>query len=80
MTGLRSCLRKSVGWVIVLSGVIVMVSGVYGFDLPDFKSFCYLLFPLAALSRYVGIIVNSHAKTPRCKEIYRNSGRFADLA
>ena len=51
MTGLRSCLRKSVGWVIVLSGVIVMVSGVYGFDLPDFKSFKLPSFRYGKLKR-----------------------------
>ena len=51
MTSLRSCLRKSVGWVIVLSGVIVMVSGVYGFDLPDFKSFKLPSFRYGKLKR-----------------------------
>ncbi len=39
MTGLRSCLQKRAGWLIVLSTVSFMVSGVYAFDLPDFKSF-----------------------------------------
>ena len=51
MTVLRSYLRKSVGWVIVLSGVIVMVSGVYGFDLPDFKSFKLPSFRYGKLKR-----------------------------
>ena len=51
MTGLRGSLRKSVGWLIVLSGAIVMVSGVYGFDLPDFKSFKLPSFKYGKLKR-----------------------------
>jgi len=38
MTGLRSFLQKSLGWLIVPSALIFMVSGVYALDLPDFKS------------------------------------------
>jgi hypothetical protein len=38
MTALRSCPKKRVGWLIVLSALILLVSSAHAFDLPDFKS------------------------------------------
>ena len=51
MIGLRRCLQKRIGWLIVLSALIFMVSGVYAFALRDFKSFKLPSFRYGKLKR-----------------------------
>jgi len=51
MTGMRSCLQKRAGWIIVLPALILMASSVSALDLPGFESLKFPSFKYGKIKR-----------------------------